>query len=414
MEYASMNFIELPFFTNLLILLVLARVLGELAERLGQPAMIGEILAGIMLGPSVFNLIHKTDEIGTISELGVFLLVIIAGLEIRLDDILRSLKGKNIIISILAFFLPLLSGLGVGFLFGKEAMVTVFLGLCIAITALPVSIRMLMDMGKLDSEIGKKIITVAVFDDVLALTILGLIINIEHTDKSFTAIATVASISLVKLLLFLLLLGVIHYAMKRLSRKEHFIEDQLNKLVNGLKAKESLYALLFIFILIFAMITESLGFHFIIGAFFAAMLLDGNLIGKNHVHAFGKTTNGMAMSFLSPIFFAGIGLEFSYASIADYGLLFTVLAVSFFSKIMGGYLGGKLSGLDGMSAFTIGIGLNGRGIMELVIANIAYTSGMINLEIFSILVIMGIVTTLTTPILLKWSFARLEKSTESS
>ncbi|RDY58626.1 cation:proton antiporter [Flagellimonas nanhaiensis] len=409
MMQANIGFIELPFFTNLLILLVLARVLGELSERLGQPAMIGEILAGIFLGPSVFNLIHKTGEIATISELGVFLLVVIAGLEIRFDDILRSLKGKNIIISIMAFFLPLLCGFGVGYLFGKDAMVTVFLGLCIAITALPVSIRMLMDMGKLDSEIGKKIISVAIFDDVLALTILGLIINIEDTDKSLMTIARVASVSLVKLLLFLSLLWGAHYVLKRLSKKEHYIEDQLNTFVNRLKARESLYALLFIVILSFAMITESLGFHFIIGAFFAAMLLDGKLIGKTHVEAFGKTTNGMAMSFLSPIFFAGIGLEFSFGSIQEYSLLATVLGISFFSKIMGGYLGSRLSGLDPASAWTIGVGLNGRGIMELVIANIAYASGMIDLEIFSILVIMGIVTTMVTPILLKWSFARLER-----
>ena len=90
---------ELPFFTNLLILLVFSRLLGELFERFNQPSMIGEILAGIILGPSLFNLIHRGEELRVISELGVFLLVIIAGLEINFDDILKSMKGRNLIIS---------------------------------------------------------------------------------------------------------------------------------------------------------------------------------------------------------------------------------------------------------------------------------------------------------------------------
>ena len=96
--------LELPFFVNILILLVVARLFGEIMERFNQPAMIGEILAGVVLGPTLLNFIHRTEDIKVISELGVFLLVILAGLEINLDDVLKSLRGKNIIISLSAFF----------------------------------------------------------------------------------------------------------------------------------------------------------------------------------------------------------------------------------------------------------------------------------------------------------------------
>jgi Kef-type K+ transport system membrane component KefB len=99
--------LELPFFANLLILLVLARVLGEVFERLKQPAMIGEILAGVILGPTMLNYIHRTEDLKVISDLGVFLVVIIAGLEINFDDILKSVRGRSIVISLLAFFLPI-------------------------------------------------------------------------------------------------------------------------------------------------------------------------------------------------------------------------------------------------------------------------------------------------------------------
>ena len=178
----SVPSLELPFFANLLILLVLARLFGEVMERFKQPAMIGEILAGVLLGPTLLNFIHRTEELKVISELGVFLLVIIAGLEIHLDEIIKSMKGRNIIISIAAFFIPLISGYLVGNYFGQDVMSTIFIGLCVAITALPVSIRILMDLGKLNSSVGQKIISVAIFDDVIALTILG-ILSVNSLDN---------------------------------------------------------------------------------------------------------------------------------------------------------------------------------------------------------------------------------------
>jgi len=395
---------ELPFFTNLLILLVSARIMGELFERFKQPAMIGEIIAGIILGPSLLNLIHRTEDIKVISELGVFLLVIIAGLEINIDDIIKSLKGKNIIISIMAFFLPIFSGFAVGYFFDQRLMTTVFIGLCVAITALPVSIRILMDLGKINTEVGQKIISVAIFDDVLALTILGLLLNINDTDLSVAAIVKVASISLLKLLLFVAILSISYFMIKKITKKGNYIENSLNKLLLFLKGRETLFALFFAFVLLFATITETLGFHFIIGAFFASLLMSESIVGKENLQNIETTTSSLAMGFLAPIFFAGIGLEFNIFSISNIGLLIAVLLVSYLSKIAGGYLGSRMAGLSNKTSISIGIGLNARGIMELVIANIAYKAGLINIEIFSILVLMGVLTTITTPMMLKKSF----------
>jgi len=398
--------LELPFFTNLLILLVTARIFGEIFERFKQPAMIGEIIAGIILGPSLLNLIHRTEEIKVISELGIFLLVIIAGLEINIDDILKSLKGRNIIISILAFFIPVFAGIAVGYYFEQDIMTTIFIGLCVAITALPVSVRILMDLGKINSEVGQKIISVAIFDDVLALSILGVLLNIKDTDMSFTSVAKAGSLSLLRLMFFITLLSLTYIFIKKILRKGDYIQESLDKLVGLLKGKEPLFALFFAFVLLFATFTENLGLHFIIGAFFASMLINESLIGKENLNAIEQTTSNMSMGFLAPIFFAGIGLEFHFSSIHNVGLLVTVIAVSYLSKIAGGYLGGTIAGLRKRISLTLGVGLNARGIMELVIANIAYKNELISTEIFSILVIMGILTTLTTPILLKRAFRR--------
>jgi Kef-type K+ transport system membrane component KefB len=398
---------ELPFFTNLLILLVTAKIFGEVFERFKQPSMIGEIIAGIILGPSLLGLIHRTEDIKVISELGIFLLVIIAGLEINIDDILKSLKGRNIIISIMAFFIPIFGGIVVGYFFEQDIMTTVFIGLCVAITALPVSIRILMDLGKINSEVGQKIISIAIFDDVLALSILGVLLNIKDTDMSAASVVKAGSISLIKLAIFIGLLSVVYLLIKKVLRKGDYIQQSLDKLVGFLKGKEPLFALFFVFVLLFSTFTESLGLHFIVGAFFASMLISDSLIGKENLKAIETTTNNMAMGFLAPVFFAGIGLEFNFSSIDNIALLLAVIAVSYLSKIAGGFIGGTLAGLPKNVSLTLGVGLNARGIMELVIANIAYKNGLINTEVFSILVSMGVLTTLTTPLLLKKAFERL-------
>jgi Kef-type K+ transport system membrane component KefB len=404
---------ELPFFTNLLILLVTARFFGEIFERYKQPAMIGEIIAGIMLGPSLLNIIHRTEDIKVISELGIFLLVIIAGLEINIDDILKSLKGRNIIISILAFSIPFASGITVGYLFGQDIMTNVFIGLCVAITALPVSIRILMDLGKINSEVGQKIISVAIFDDVLALSILGVLLTIKDTDMSVSAIANASALSLLKLFIFIALLSAAYLLIRKITRKGNYIEESLDNVVSFLKGKEPLFAIFFAFVLLFSTFTESLGLHFIVGAFFASMLISESLIGKDNLKTIEKTTSNIAMGFLAPIFFAGIGLEFNISSINSIGLLVAVVAVSYISKILGGYFGGTFAGLSRRVSLTLGIGLNARGIMELVIANIAYKAELISTEIFSILVIMGILTTLTTPVMLNRAFKFSDQKAQS-
>jgi Kef-type K+ transport system membrane component KefB len=401
--------LELPFFANLLILLVLARLFGEIMERFKQPAMIGEILAGVLLGPTLLNFIHRTEELKVISELGVFLLVIIAGLEIHLDEIVKSMKGRNIVISISAFFIPLVSGYFVGNYFGQDVMSTIFIGLCVAITALPVSIRILMDLGKLNSSVGQKIISVAIFDDVIALTILGILLDLKDVEPTFANISQATIFTVLKLVVFLIIIALTYKLIQKFAQRENFIENQLNTILTFLKGKESLFAVFFVFILIFATMTESIGLHFIIGAFFASMLISKDLVGEKHLETFHNTTNSMAMGFLAPIFFAGIGLEFQFSSIQNYPLLFAIIAVSFLSKIIGGYIGGRFARLNHKVSLALGIGLNARGIMELVIANIAYKAGIINTEIFSMLVIMGLITTLSTPFLLKRAFKSIEK-----
>ncbi|HUI78083.1 MAG TPA: cation:proton antiporter, partial [Bryobacteraceae bacterium] len=156
--------------------------------------------------------------------------------------------------------------------------------------------------------------------------------------------------------------------------------------------------------------SEFLGLDFVVGAFFGSMLLSHNLLGKANFEEIRKTASNVTMGFLGPIFFAAIGLEFQAASLRDWGLVTVVLAASFAGKILGGYMGGRLARMGSEESWALGIGLNGRGVMELVIADIALANGFIGQELFTMLILMAVVTTLATPSLLKWAYSRIPET----
>jgi Kef-type K+ transport system membrane component KefB len=406
---SDITHIHLPFFAMLLILIVLAKMLGEIMERLGQPSMIGEIIAGVILGPSVLHLVTASSELKIISDLGVFLLVVLAGLEINIEDIVNAVRGRNAWIAIMGFIIPLLSGLLTGYFFHLDQSLVLFLGLCIAITALPVSIRILMDLGKLETNIGKKIISAAIFNDVVSLLVLGIILDFKTNSKSYFELFQSISLTTVKFLVFSAVFIIAYKFIKKSSKRISIINKKFDFFLSFMKGKESLFAIVMVFVLIFASITELVGLHFVIGAFFGSILLSREILGEEHFLEVKKTTSGITMGLLAPIFFAMIGVQFDFLSINNLGLLLIILGASFLSKIFGGYAGGRLSGMNHNESMTLGLGLNARGIMELVIANIALINGFIDISFFSILVIMGITTTIVSPFLLKWSFARMEQ-----
>jgi len=401
---------QLPFIVNLLILLLTAKVLGELAEWFRQPSMIGEVIAGVILGPSVFNIIPGTGDLKSIAELGVFMLILLAGMEIEVEEIRNSIRGKNIWIALLGFVIPMISGILIGRGFQFNYTFTIFLGLCIAITALPVSIRILMDLGKLQTDVGQRIISAAIFNDVLALLILGTILDFNDTSKNLTDLTISIFFTILKLILFIAILVIAYRFFKLAKSKVNIVNPKMNAFLHFLRGKESLFALIILFVLIFSSIAELLGLHFIVGAFFGAILLPRTIFTKGDFDRVQRTTSGITMGFLAPIFFATMGISFTFSSLNNLQLLTIVLIASFLSKIFGGYFGGRLAGFDNPKAITIGLGLNARGMMELVIANIALQQGFIDISMFSILVMMALLTTIITPFMLRDAFSRIEKT----
>ncbi len=405
---------QLPFIVNLLILLLSAKLLGELAERLRQPSMIGEVIAGVILGPSLLNIISSAGEIKVIAELGVFMLIVLAGMEIEVEEIRNSIMGRNIWIALLGFIIPMASGIAIGLVFHFSNTFTIFLGLCIAITALPVSIRILMDLGKLKTSVGQRIISAAIFNDIVALLILGIILDFNDSTKNIRDLTFSILFTALKVGLFTSILVVAYHFFKLAKRKVNVFNPIVNKFLQYLRGKESLFAVVILFVLIFSSIAELLGLHFVVGAFFGAILIPRSMFANRDFEKVQRSISGITMGFLAPIFFATMGISFNFSALDNSLLVVVILFASFFSKIFGGYLGGRLAGFSQSKSLTLGLGLNARGIMELVIANIALAKGFIDVPVFSILVLMALLTTIFTPFLLKEGFRLIDKQSKSN
>lgn len=403
----------MPLLTSLLILIVTARLLGQVFSRFNQPAIIGEMLAGVLLGPSLLNLITPSPALSGLSEFAVFLIVLSAGLEMNFKEVIDSMRGKGAVIALLGFLLPLTGGILVGVGFGLDVSRTVFLGLCVSITALPVTVSILQSFKLLDSTIARYSVATAIFNDIAALLVLGVILNLPE-QKSYQAVASATFNASWKLILLMTLIVSISVLIKQVVQRGIHI-DQLSEKLVALIGNEALFGLLLLLVLIFGSVSAALGFHFIIGAFFGALLIDRTFFSPERYKELELTLGSITGGFLAPVFFAYLGLEFKIQVIDSLWFVAVVLVVSIVTKILAGWLGGRLIGLSKSDALGIGFILNGRGVMELVIASIAYERGFIGQDLFSVLVLMGVVTTLITPLMFrKWVMPKLPKTTNSS
>ncbi|BEV08383.1 MULTISPECIES: cation:proton antiporter [unclassified Methylophilus] len=403
----------MPLLTSLLILIVTARLLGQVFSRFSQPAIIGEMLAGVLLGPSLLNLITPSPALSGISEFAVFLIVLSAGLEMNFKEVIDSMRGKGAVIALLGFLLPLTGGILVGVGFGLDVSRTVFLGLCVSITALPVTVSILQSFKLLDSTIARYSVATAIFNDIAALLVLGVILNLPE-QKSYQAVAAATFNASWKLILLMTLIVSISVLIKQVIQRGILI-DQLSEKLVTIIGNEALFGLLLLLVLVFGSVSAALGFHFIIGAFFGALLIDRTFFSPERYKELELTLSSITGGFLAPVFFAYLGLEFKIQVIDSVWFVAVVLVVSIVTKILAGWLGGRLIGLSKSDALGIGFILNGRGVMELVIASIAYERGFIGQDLFSVLVLMGVVTTLITPLMFrKWVMPKLPKTTNTS
>jgi len=395
-----------------LVLLLVTRIFGEIAVRLKQPALVGELTSGILLGilvqewPSTFPILAELDEnevFTALTDLGVFFLMLLAGLEMRPKDLVNA-STRSIFIAVCGLILPLATGFGLAWLFLPQSDVklaqSAFIGTALAITAVPVAVRVLMDLGQLDTEAGKTIISAAVFDDVLSLVILAVLIALINTGElpGTEGILTLGG----GVVAFFVITSVVGL----------YVLPRLAPIIDDLRSDELDFTLLLVVGFAFAVLAERLGLHFILGAFLAGLFFMRRTIDEGTYASVRERVSGVTSGFLAPLFFASIGLHLQLDAVTTAPLFLCLLvAAAFATKLLGAGLPAFLSGMPGKASIAVGLAMSSRGAVELIIADVALEAGLFDRPeptpsivdaLFSSVVIVAIVTTLMVPVLLRF------------
>ncbi|HJR83830.1 MAG TPA: cation:proton antiporter [Nitrososphaeraceae archaeon] len=384
-------------FISVVIILVATRLLGEFSQRLRLPPLVGELAAGIIIGPYVLKLITPDQSLNVISDLGVFFLMLLAGLQMDPREI-RKAGFRGAILSILAFSLPYLAGFGVAALFGLGIVQSMFVGLLLSITAVPVSTIVLMQFGILETKVGNTVITAAVINDIFSLVVLSIVLQLHGANGAPVNVTETMVNSVIKILLFIGGIFLIDILFRKANawfqrRGAYFFEK--------LHTREAAFGILLISTILVSVIAQVvIGLHFIIGTFFSGLIVYKEIIRRENFERVYGIISAISFGFFAPIFFAVIGININMDSIANNLPFFIVLAVvAVVTKIGGGYIGSRLIKFSKDESLAIAFLMNGRGMVELVIASIGFTSGIIDATIFSITVTIGWATTILAPIL---------------
>lgn len=382
-------------FVGIVIILVAARVLGEVFQRFKQPPLVGELLAGVIIGPSILGLVLPSPDLQVLSNLAVFFLMFLAGLEMDPREIRRAGKAA-IIISIVAFFVPLLSGTGVSMLFGLTTVQSLFMGLLLSITAVPVSAMVLMQFGILNSRLGNTVMTAAVVNDIMSLIVLSIILQISAADGSGQLNLGDLASSGIKIAAFLAGIFLFDILFRKTAS---WLPHRVEPFFKRLQTKEAAFGVLLITTIAISLIAQDIGLHFVIGTFFSGLVVYKEMIGRQNFNRVYGIISAITFGFFAPIFFALIGIEFNVQSLLSAIPLFlALLGVAILTKIAAGYVGAKVAGFDQEISMTIGFLMNGRGMVELVIASIGFAAGIIDATLFSIAVAIGLITSIIAPI----------------
>jgi Kef-type K+ transport system membrane component KefB len=390
-----------PFLQLILILAIVilaAKAGGYVSYRLGQPSVLGELVVGILLGPTLINLLHLPfvtaehlqEGVHQLAELGVIFLMFLAGLELHLSDLLKSGKVSALAGS-LGVVIPIVLGAGVSYLFLSDWQTAIFIGIILAATSVSISAQTLMELKVLRSKVGVSLLGAAVFDDILVILLLSIFtgLTISQGQGGWISIAWIV----LKMILFLGIGSFLGF----------WLIPRWSQQVVGLPISQGLAAFVVVLILFYGWSAEVLGgMAAITGAFLCGLILARSPVKE-------RIESGMivlAYGFFVPIFFVDIGLSTNIKTLIGpvFWLFAAITLVAIIGKVLGAGLGALWGGMSRREALQIGIGMMSRGEVGLIVASVGITTGLIGQAEFSAIVGVVIVTTLITPPLLRASF----------
>jgi len=408
----------------ILVLLVVTRVFAELAERVRLPSIVGELVAGIALGIvlqlfdeslPVLRSAAQSESYTTIVDLGMFFLMLLAGILVEPLDFVKTSKSA-ILIAFGGMIVPVGAGVALGLAVLPDSSIklvqSLFLGTALAITAVPVTFRIFMDFDALDSKAGKTVVAAALWDDLLSLFLLVLLIamisnssTVSHGSEGlFELIGKVSVFFAVTIPVGLYLFPI------------------LGRYFKYLHIPEVDFSMLLIAALAYAVFAEMMVLHFILGAFMAGMFFHPKVVDLEVYERVEKQMSGITHGFLAPIFFVSVGPHLDFSAISQVpGFVVALIFIALASKLIGSGMPAYWLGYSKREAAIIGVGMSGRGAVELIVAGVALEAGLflqpspvpiIVESLFSAVVIMALVTTVLTPILLRYLMP--EKSSAAS
>ena len=368
------------------VLFVGAKMGEEVARRLGQPAVVGELVGGFLVGPGALALAVPGETAFVLAEIGVVILLFSVGLEVRLDDLL-AVGRPAVLTALIAMVLPILAGVGIGLFIGEGALAAAFIGLALAATSIGITSRVLADMGVLDRDFARVVLGAAVIDDIVALILIGIVSGAADGDTSgSTLLVAVAALGLV---------GVGFAAARR---------------ARGLKREVFTFPLFadtplvpaFILMFAVALVSAAIGLAAIIGAFVAGLIVAETEAQDELQHEMRPLGQ-----IFTPFFFAVTGAQLDLSALLDpsIAVLAIVLAVAgIATKAVGGFIGAHELGRWG--AATVGFGMVPRGEVGIVVANLGLAAGLLSAGVFSAVLVAVVLTTVVAPYLLAWSIPK--------
>ncbi|WP_066224817.1 cation:proton antiporter [Formosa haliotis] len=386
---------------NLLAVLSAAWVGGVAARRLGYPAILGELVIGILLGPGLLGILELTVTIKVLSEVGILLLMVYIGIEIDFKD-LKKASWPGFLASIGGFVVPFVLGYYSTIFFGGDAMAGMFVGMAVGVTSLATKSRILVDLKLLNTRIAYVLMAGALISDTLALLIFAGILSAAAMGEFDASGLLIVALKAIAFFAVTIAIGL-------------FVLPRVGAYLSKFKSANStfFFTIIIIVALAYAELAELAGMHSILGAFMAGLFIKDNLFPKKISKELHKAFYDVSIGFMAPIFFVSAGFMVNLNVFqTDLPMLLTIIFMAIIGKIIGAALFYLPTGLGWREGVTVGAGMNGRGAVEIIIAGIGLEMGIIDQKIFSILVFMAILTTMTVPFLLKWCTDWLRRRNE--
>lgn len=396
-------FMGYDYLLDLALILLSTKVLGLFSQRFRMPQVVGALVAGILLGPAVLGIIEETNFLHTTASVGVIVIMFTSGMETDINELKRCGKSA-FLVALAGVLLPLVGGFVVGYFFNDPTLLVnntpgpqgtlflqnIFLGIILTATSVSITVETLRELGKLRGTAGSVILAAAIIDDVLGIVALTIV-------TSFSDRSVHVWLVLLKIVLFFVFAVVAGLAFSRLYRWWTDKTEE-NRTQHAIVA--------FVFCLLLSYLAESVfGVADITGAFVAGLVLANSTTGQRGKYLADKFES-ISFLYLSPVFFASIGLQVELEGMNSHILLFAVVLtiVAILSKILGCGLGARLCRYSRKESLQIGVGMISRGEVALIVATKGAGLGLINSELFGPVIVVVVVTTIITPILLKLVF----------